>query len=457
MRGTRRLGVLGALGAFLGVGAFLPATASAGIHASSTTTTIAPGLTLTKVSDPAGPYQIRILTVDPKKAVSVDVATAGKAIGAYAYTSRIAPNVGALAAINGDFSVYPGRPVHMLMDDGTLMQSGIQSGTAFSEAQNELQGFVGSPAVNVAGSTVGVTGSDFAVNTWNSGAPGSDGIAAFTPYGGSAERPPSNACAVRLSASTKLKWTSSGQTKLTRDYTVDAAGCASSAMTFGKKGVIVLASRSSGTGASTLKKLSPGAAVRLTWTDGWTDSMDAIGGQPLLLSNGSVVAPATCGGDYFCMRNPRTGVGFAPDGRVFMVTVDGRCSCSVGMTLVQFAKEFQSLGATWAINLDGGGGTTMWVKGMGVVNRPSDTTGERPVTTALVVLPGPDPREPVPGFASLGVRPVTDVAVGPMLARQAGTLASTDPGSTGGLFQAMDGGWLGCAVSRCSAGPPLHR
>ena len=84
----------------------------------------------------------------------------------------------------------------------------------------------------------------------------------------------------------------------------------------------------------------------------------------------------------------------------------------------------------------------MWIKGQGGVNHPSDTTGERPVTTALVVLPGADPKEPTPAFALASGGPQPSIAVGPALARQAGMLAASDPGSTGGLFQALRGGWL---------------
>ena len=51
----------------------------------------------------------------------------------------------------------------------------------------------------------------------------------------------------------------------------------------------------------------------------------------------------------------------------------------------------QDLGAISAMNLDGGGSSTMWVEG-DVVNRPSDGH-ERRVTTAVLVLPGPDPGE----------------------------------------------------------------
>ena len=75
--------------------------------------------------------------------------------------------------------------------------------------------------------------------------------------------------------------------------------------------------------------------------------------------------------------------------------VDGRTSSSVGFTLYQLAKELKALGVD-AVNLDGGGSATMWVKGLGVVNHPTDSTGERPVSNAIVVLPSRDRSEPRP-------------------------------------------------------------
>ena len=45
-----------------------------------------------------------------------------------------------------------------------------------------------------------------------------------------------------------------------------------------------------------------------------------------------------------------------------------------------------ALGMREAVNLDGGGSTTMAVDGR-VVNRPSDAAGERPVGDAILVLP----------------------------------------------------------------------
>ncbi|HEV3402013.1 MAG TPA: phosphodiester glycosidase family protein, partial [Acidimicrobiales bacterium] len=59
---------------------------------------------------------------------------------------------------------------------------------------------------------------------------------------------------------------------------------------------------------------------------------------------------------------------------------------SAGMTLAEAARLMLDLGATEAINLDGGGSTTFVVRGR-VSNRPSEPPGERPVPSALVVLP----------------------------------------------------------------------
>jgi hypothetical protein len=158
--------------------------------------------------------------------------------------------------------------------------------------------------------------------------------------------------------------------------------------------------------------------------------MDAVGGMPVLVDNGLAYQKANCS-SYFCDRNPRTGIGYEADGTIVMVTVDGRePGVSVGMTLNAFADYMQSLGCTYALNLDGGGSTTMWVKGDGVVNHPSDSTGERWVTNAVVVLPAADTGEPTPLVHASYMGPApTD----------SGTIEARDPGSTGGLLDFVAG------------------
>jgi hypothetical protein len=123
----------------------------------------------------------------------------------------------------------------------------------------------------------------------------------------------------------------------------------------------------------------------------WDGVRHVFGGGPRLLANGQYV-----GGERFTpafseRRHPRTAVGRLPDGRVVLLVVGGRQPYhSVGMTLIETAGLLRQMGVTDALNLDGGGSTTLVVRGV-VINLPSDETGERPVSDVLLVLP------PAPG------------------------------------------------------------
>lgn len=85
-------------------------------------------------------------------------------------------------------------------------------------------------------------------------------------------------------------------------------------------------------------------------------------------------------------RNPRTIAGIDARGRVLLATADGRAVDSLGLSIAESAAVAAALGMVDAVNLDGGGSTTMVVDGQ-VINHPSDATGERPVGDALLVLP----------------------------------------------------------------------
>lgn len=86
-------------------------------------------------------------------------------------------------------------------------------------------------------------------------------------------------------------------------------------------------------------------------------------------------------------RNPRTVAGTTREGKVVLATIDGRMTTSVGTTMDETAAVANALGMTDAVNLDGGGSTTMSVEGT-LVNHPSGPT-ERSVGDALVFVPGP--------------------------------------------------------------------
>jgi len=90
-------------------------------------------------------------------------------------------------------------------------------------------------------------------------------------------------------------------------------------------------------------------------------------------------------------RNPRTMAGVTPGGDLLLVAVDGRRpGYSVGASFTEEAAIMDSLGAEEAVNLDGGGSTTMTL-GTRLVTRPSDTTGERPIGDAVVLLSQANP------------------------------------------------------------------
>jgi hypothetical protein len=85
-------------------------------------------------------------------------------------------------------------------------------------------------------------------------------------------------------------------------------------------------------------------------------------------------------------RNPRTFAGIDAQGRTVLVTVDGRSTEDLGLSIPEAADVARSLGLVDAVNLDGGGSTTMVVDGK-VISHPSDATGERPVGDALLIQP----------------------------------------------------------------------
>ena len=120
--------------------------------------------------------------------------------------------------------------------------------------------------------------------------------------------------------------------------------------------------------------------------------VEAVGGHPMLIRGDSILDDVnTVGNAGFRGRNPRTAVGLAANGRrLFLVTVDGRQQgYSDGMSLAELAALLRDLGASDAINLDGGGSTTFVVPdstgALIIANRPSDREGERPVANALAI------------------------------------------------------------------------
>ncbi len=133
--------------------------------------------------------------------------------------------------------------------------------------------------------------------------------------------------------------------------------------------------------------LQPSGPV-VTKTD-WMRGL--ISGHPTVLSNGVVGSwPA---GSFCALRQPRTGVGLSADKRtLYLAVVDGRQAGSVGMGCAELGRLLKDVGANDGLNLDGGGSTTMWLRGQGVVNSPSDGS-ERVVVNHLLLYANPAPAQ----------------------------------------------------------------
>lgn len=114
-----------------------------------------------------------------------------------------------------------------------------------------------------------------------------------------------------------------------------------------------------------------------------------LSGHPVLLRHGERVNLDPSDGKVV-RRHPRTAIGWNPAGSVFIVVVDGRQPHSMGMDLAELSELFLRLGATDAVNLDGGGSSAMarWcgLPEWCVVNAPSDG-GERRVPIGLAIVP----------------------------------------------------------------------
>ncbi len=110
---------------------------------------------------------------------------------------------------------------------------------------------------------------------------------------------------------------------------------------------------------------------------------------PLLLLDSKLITQKS--GSHFTDTHPRTAIGTSKSGKIFLVTVDGRFpSNAVGVSTTDLGLIMKALGCDDAMNLDGGGSTTMWIKGKGVVNYPCDNgtfdhAGERSVGSAIYV------------------------------------------------------------------------
>lgn len=400
---------------------------------------LAPGVRHDVYRDPSGPWTAHIASVDLAAASSPETVLSNDRLQGVDAVSTMTRRAGAVLGINGDFYLGDGRPVHLFANDGRLAQSPQVRGRAlgFDAGGNRVQ--MGFPdlrtSLTAASDTTTVT---VDVPRFNSGAPDDDRLAMFTAEGALLEVPPHDACYAGLTPVGPRSMTAAGSVLTPLQATGNR--CGGTRPVVPETGGVLTANQFRGN-EPFVRSLTAGTPVQMSTQLGFPGTVDAMGGNPLLVVSGRAQTDLAGSGAFFA-RNPRTAVGVTDTGTLLLVVVDGRQGpYSAGMTLVELADLMLSLGARDAVNLDGGGSSEMVLNGL-VVNRPSDGR-ERLVSTALVVLPGADTGQadlemqgpvatgaartaPDSGAGSGGAR--SDLLIGP---------SATDPASAGGLADAL--------------------
>ena len=384
----------------------------------------APGVDLRTLPRP-GPNVVKVLTIDRRQGATVRSVLPTGRVGGRDTVSATARRLGAVAAVNGDFFLPDGRPVHAFATGGRLLSyPGLYQNQFGIDERDPTRAYTGFAAWKVT-ARIEETGAEATIDRVNTGLPQGAELAVITPEAGGQGSVPADFCSAVLVAESAPGLGPSAEAE--QHQVVDRAGCGLGTLP-GDRDVVVA---HPGTPAGDfLATAQPGQHLVISWLmrSDWPGVLDTTGGAPVLVEGGQLTAEMRDqrGGAYEEVA-PRTAVGMLPDGRLLLVTVDGRQpGYSVGLRLRDFAQVFVDLGAVWALNLDGGGSTAMSVGGL-LANRPSDAAGERPVGTALLVFSGPAPAALVPAAEAASVR-TSAPFVDPV----------QDPGSLGGLLDRLD-------------------
>ncbi len=396
-------------------------------YADTTVKRLAPGVTLTQEIDKATPLIINVVSVDldaPGVRIGVgigqDTVNAPDATHGREDVSRLARRVGAVAAVNADFFPYTGDPLGV----------GIRNGELFSEPFPGIRGSGPRVTLGIAADgtvrfdTLGFLGDLQAADGARAYVGGLDRstapneIVVYSPvYGQTTSNKPGGVEVVVEGVNLPVK-----ANKLMTGRVARVEAVRGATETIPAEGLVI--SGGPGTGADFLARhLHPGDRVAfvlavapvgqtlgalrvasLPRTRGdlpsrsgmsvsraayvWAGVTAAVGGGPRLLVDGQVAVDWAAEGfdaGFADSLNPRTSVGTTRDGRhLLLVTVDGRQAFSKGVSLDGMALILRRYGAWNAINLDGGGSTTLAADGL-TVSSPGGEGAERPVADMLLV------------------------------------------------------------------------
>ena len=322
------------------------------------TTQLAPGLTLTDITT-SGPNRGNVLTANLAEPTLKPKYINPGTVAATAALTTQASRAGVVAAVNGDFFDFgvTGAPRGIGIDNGQLLNgpaSGWNNTVAFYP--NGAGTRAGLADILLDASVRMPDGSTLTATNLNSPNIAANGIGIYNPLWGDKPR------ADVLDGATRSR-----EVEVSNGHVIRVSTSPGGKVAAGS--VVALGVN---TGADALAGLAVGDAVSINYQPrGGDGAQVAIGGNLVLLRDG---VPTTVSHPL----NPRTAVGFSADGlKMWLVVIDGRSSSSVGMTYVQLANYMKSLGADDALNLDGGGSSTLVARmpgatSLSVRNTPSD-------------------------------------------------------------------------------------
>ena len=351
---------------------------------------LAPGVDHHEIHMLAGPWWIHVIEINLEQArragIRLHTAIADYRQGGFQRTSSMA--VAAIAAVNGDYFYKRGQPLGLQIRRGELLQEPHRFSSALPVSRS------GVPLIAVYKLRAGlITSKDQVITIAGlNREPPADGLTLYNRFGKAwhdsvnaefgfqaqqveSGSPINDTLALHVTQVRRKQW----PLRLEAGQWLLAAGAEHPIGKF----------------------IAPGDTINMfcNFPPAQDRLIEAIGGGPRIVRNGSVSIEYVAehlDKTFATARHPRTAIAYSKDGGTFyLVTVDGRQpGYSVGMSLDELADflcnrlfEFANSGvnAYQALNLDGGGATTMVVSGQ-VANRPSDPTGERPVANALLIV-----------------------------------------------------------------------
>lgn len=327
------------------------------IVSNESTTPIGPGVKLASFErfDARGWLNGEVMTINlGNDSISTDLLFPGSVSSAKPL-SEMAKAAGAFAGVNGDFFDINNTkaPLGNVISNGEMVKGPQGSHTLTASIDNNGLGHISTILLD---GKVKLPSGEITLDALNQYGISKDGIGLYTSVWGTAERSQDGSPVNEVMV-------------VDGKVTAVTEGAGSGAI---PEDAIILVGREKG--AEALSALSVGDEVSVEYapkTD--IDVSFAVGGNIKLIENGEVISNLDD-----TTSAPRTAVGFSEDRKtMILAAIDGRQTDSRGMTFKELAQLMKEYGAHYALNLDGGGSTTMVARKPGTndvnaVNQPSD-------------------------------------------------------------------------------------